>query len=114
MNLAENVRKFRKQAGLSQQALADRVPVRQNTIASIESGATKKTRFLADIARALGVNVSDLDPGDDVSRSLPIPGSELVFERDLPLHGSVEAGEGGIVLSNEPVDRVRRPGPLAN
>lgn len=40
--------------------------------------------------------------------------SDLVGQRDLPVYGSVEAGAGCVVVSNEPVDSVRRPAPLEN
>jgi transcriptional regulator with XRE-family HTH domain len=114
MSLAENVRKFRIRMGLSQKALADQIGVRQNTIAAIESGDTKRTKYLADLARVLKVNIADLDPDLGHSETFTIPGSDLVGALDLPLYGSVEAGEGGLVLSNEPVDQIRRPAPLAN
>ena len=114
MSLAENVRKFRILRKLSQKALADAIGVRQNTIAAIESGDTKRTRYLPDLARVLDVDITDLEPGIGGSESAAIPGSDLVGSRDLDVYGSVEAGEGGIVLSNEPVDRIRRPTPLAN
>jgi DNA-binding XRE family transcriptional regulator len=114
MSLADNVRKFRNRLGLSQKALADAIGVRQNTIAAIESGDTQRTRYLADIARVLQVNITDLVPASGPSEGFAIPRSDLIGARDLDLYGSVEAGEGGIVRSNEPVDRIKRPAPLAN
>jgi transcriptional regulator with XRE-family HTH domain len=117
MSLAENVRRFRILRRLSQKALADAIGVRQNTIAAIESGDTKRTRYLPDLARELDADITDLEPGLALSRvpvPVPIPASELVGSRDLDVYGSVEAGEGGIVLSNDPVDRIKRPAPLAN
>src|SRR5262245_38391226 len=114
MSLADNVKKFRKKQKLSQKALADAIGVRQNTIAAIESGDTKRTKYLPDLARVLQVNIAELEPAVGTSEVFTIAGSDLVGLRDLDLYGSVEAGEGGIVLSNEPVDRIRRPAPLAN
>jgi transcriptional regulator with XRE-family HTH domain len=114
MSLADNVRKFRNRQGLSQKALADAIGVRQNTIAAIESGDTQRTKYLADLAHVLKVNISDLEPAIGHSVTLAIPSADLVGARDLGLYGSVEAGEGGIVLSNEPVDWIKRPAPLAN
>ena len=114
MSLADNVRKFRKRQNLSQKALADAIGVRQNTIAAIESGDTKRTKYLPDLARVLQVNIAELEPAVGAGEGFTIPGSDLGGARDLDLYGSVEAGEGGIVLSNEPVDRIRRPAPLAN
>src|SRR6266481_1184588 len=62
MSLKDNLIRLRTARGLSQQELAKMIGVRQNTIAAIETGATTRTKYLADIARALGVSVDELDP----------------------------------------------------
>jgi transcriptional regulator with XRE-family HTH domain len=113
MAIARNVARYRKERGLSQEELARRVGVRQNTIAAIESGLTKKSKYLPDIARVLEVPLFDLDAGESAHRTPTIPGADLVGARDLPLYATVEAGEGAVVMSSDPVDEVRRPAPLA-
>jgi transcriptional regulator with XRE-family HTH domain len=113
MAIAGNVARYRKERGLSQEQLARRVGVRQNTIAAIESGLTKKSKYLPDIARVLEVPLFDLDAGEGAHRTPTIPGADLVGARDLPLYATVEAGEGAVVMSSDPVDEVRRPAPLA-
>jgi transcriptional regulator with XRE-family HTH domain len=113
MAIAGNVARYRKERGLSQEQLARRVGVRQNTIAAIESGLTKKSKYLPDIARVLEVPLFDLDAGEGAHRTPTIPGADLVRARDLPLYATVEAGEGAVVMSSDPVDEVRRPAPLA-
>ena len=113
MAIARNVARYRKERGLSQEELARRVGVRQNTIAAIESGLTKKSKYLPDIARVLEVPLFDLDAGEGAHRTPTIPGADLVGARDLPLYATVEAGEGAVVMSSDPVDEVRRPAPLA-
>ena len=113
MAIARNVARYRKERGLSQQELARRIGVRQNTIAAIEAGVTKKSKYLPDIARALEISLTDLDGDEGGHRSPRIPGADLVGARDLPLYATVEAGEGAVVMSSDPVDEIRRPAPLA-
>ena len=113
MGAARNVARYRKERGLSQEQLARRIGVRQNTIAAIELGTTKKSKYLPDIARVLEISLTDLDAGDGSRRTPTIPGTDLVGARDLPLYATVEAGEGAVVMSSDPVDEIRRPAPLA-
>jgi transcriptional regulator with XRE-family HTH domain len=113
MATARNVARFRKERGLSQEQLARRIGVRQNTIAAIESGTTKKSKYLPDIARVLQVDLADLDAAEGAPRTPTIRGADLVGARDLPLYATVEAGEGAVVMSSDPVDEIRRPAPLA-
>lgn len=42
-----------------------------------------------------------------------IPGSQLIGERDLPVFASTQGGSGVIIVSNDPVEWVARPDPLA-
>ena len=56
------VRAARKAAHLSQVDLAKAVGMAQQTIAAIEQGRTKWTKFLPQIARALNKRLSELDP----------------------------------------------------
>lgn len=53
MNLAERVRDRRKQLGLTQSELADLAGTTQQGIVSIESGRTKRPRYLHELAKAL-------------------------------------------------------------
>lgn len=114
MGIAENLQRIRAERGMSQAELAGRIGVRQNTIAAIEAGQTKKSRYLPDIARALRVSLPELDPNQGSTETRIIPGSDLVGTRDLPLFAAVEGGEGALVLGSDPVDEIRRPAPLAS
>lgn len=113
-SLKDNLVRLRTERRLSQQELAVKVGVRQNTIAAIEAGETKKTRYLPEIARALKVSIHDLDPSLGAEGSFIIDEPDLIGARDLDLYASVDAGEGAVVVSNEPVDKIGRPAPLAN
>jgi phage repressor protein C with HTH and peptisase S24 domain len=112
MSLKDNLIRLRTARGLSQAELAKRVGVRQNTIAAIESGATTRTRFLPDIARALAVTVDELDPPEQagaVPAMLQPP--PMYGPRDFPVYSSAEGGPGEIIRSSEAIDWVPRPAP---
>jgi len=61
-NIADNVRKARKKAGLSQDKLAREAGVAYNTVVKIESGENKNPTIdtLRSVAKALDVSVDDL------------------------------------------------------
>lgn len=60
--IAENMKKYRKKIGISQDKLSKMANVTYNTIIKIESGATYNPRVetMRRIANALGVRVDDL------------------------------------------------------
>lgn len=104
-----NVTRYRIERGLSTAALAREVGVRVFTIQQIEAGKTQRTRYLADIARVLGVDISDLDPR--VKRPAPAAPPQLA---DIPVYGTTEAGDGALVLSQGSIDQIERPRALAH
>lgn len=55
--LAERVASARELSGLTQQELAAKIKVKQATISYLESGRSKRSGFLPDIARACGVDI---------------------------------------------------------
>lgn len=60
--IAQNIKKYRKKKGISQDKLSKLAGVTYNTIIKIESGATLNPRVdtLRLIAKALGVTVDSL------------------------------------------------------
>lgn len=74
MSIAENLKRIRKQRGLSQTALADKAGVGQQLISQIETGANTTTKKLPDLARSLGCAIHELDPsyGGDVAQDDPL------------------------------------------
>ncbi|MFJ5737805.1 helix-turn-helix domain-containing protein [Streptomyces microflavus] len=58
--LAENVRRFRRAAGLSQEGLAEEADLSLSTVRKVEQGGRVSMDTLASLARALGVSTSDL------------------------------------------------------
>lgn len=115
----DRIKRARKAANMSQADLAKLSGVSQPAIKKIESGETRKSRYMPDIARALGKQLSDIDPTflDRQDGWLTIHKNEtnvpLVGDRTLPVYGAVEGGDGALVISHEPVDYVRMPAPLA-
>lgn len=114
--IGQNVAQAREKAGFSQAELAEKIGARsQNTIASIEGGKTRKSKFMPDIARVLKVRLVDLDPFvpeevTQIVKAQELPAGEPVF----PIYGLVEGGEGAIVLTNEPIEMIRSPSALAH
>lgn len=69
MSAAENLRKYRQEAGLSQSRLAAMAGVSQQLISQIENGVNADTTKLPDIARVLKRRVEDIDPKYNVEVS---------------------------------------------
>lgn len=116
MSIAEAIRKARRARGWSQAELGQRTGISQVAIKKIEAGTTRKSKYLPDIARALDMQLSDIDPSfrNVENRTFTTADNSIVGERNLPVFASAEAGAGTMVLSSDPVDFVRRPAPLAN
>ena len=60
--IAKNIKKLRKQRGLSQDKLSKLADISHNTISKIESGAIQSPTMdtASKIAKALGVSLDDL------------------------------------------------------
>jgi transcriptional regulator with XRE-family HTH domain len=92
------VRAARKAAHLSQVDLAKAVGMAQQTIAAIEQGRTKWTKFLPQIARALNKRLSELDPDwgafdEQCSTVLPASRDEATSRARLDADYAFFAGE---------------------
>lgn len=74
MTIANNLKQFRKEAGLSQKQLAQDSGVSQQLISQIEGGDNNSTKHLAALARVLGKKLTDFDPTlGDVVTDDPFP-----------------------------------------
>ena len=91
MAISENLRLMRKELGITQQALAGRLGLKQNTIASYELGRlAPSNRTISDICREFAVNEQWLHNGErqmitDITRKKKIAaflGSLLQEEDD--------------------------------
>jgi transcriptional regulator with XRE-family HTH domain len=62
---AENVRRYRRTAGLSQEGLAERAGLSTPTVSKLEQGGTVRVETVHAVARALGVHTSQLMASDE-------------------------------------------------
>jgi transcriptional regulator with XRE-family HTH domain len=62
MTIADNLKRLRLKAGLSQPELARKAGVTQQLVSQIETGKNFTTRTLPQLATALGVTVDKIDP----------------------------------------------------
>lgn len=85
MNIASNLKRLRRESGLTQTQLAEQSGVSQQLISQIERGVNLSTKELPALARALGVPVHEID------QSYSLPTSPAVAER-VPLVSWVSAG----------------------
>ena len=63
MNIAERVKQIRKEAGLTQQQFADRLGLKQNSIAQIEGGRNTSDQTIRTICKEFAVNEAWLRDG---------------------------------------------------
>lgn len=115
----EVIRALRQARGLTGADLARRVGTTKETIHKIETGRTRRSSVLPEIARELGVSVEEISPeiangpsAETVDRAL---GRTMGFARGaggIPLYSAGDAGEGNIFIRFEPIDFFRRPAPL--
>ena len=63
MNIAERLKKTRLELGLTQQALASKAGITQQAINSIENGHVDKSKYIVEIAKALGCSAEWLNDG---------------------------------------------------
>ena len=112
MELGQQIRERRREKGLSQADLAEKVGTHQQTIEKIEKGTVKYSRYLHRITEELGLPFPRVEP-QNTSKGVEHSPPALVGEIDLPVYGAAEGGRGALVVTNDPVDYVRRPAPLA-
>ncbi|HDL7407423.1 TPA: helix-turn-helix transcriptional regulator [Yersinia enterocolitica] len=107
MSLAERVRERREAIGITQTELADKVGIKQQSIASIENGETKNPRKIFELAQALKCSVHWLKTGHQESNATQLEGISLWEEESedeeddvyLPFfkEAQLAAGDGRVV-----------------
>jgi len=108
----EKIRRAREAADMSRKDLADAIGAASpTTIEAIENGGN--TKYLPRIATVLRLPLRELDSSVDIQAPVIMSGVDLFGPRDLKLYGSIEAGEGALVVSSEPVEWIERPALLA-
>ncbi len=137
--LGRRIRAARDKLDWSQDRLAAELHVAQVTVSRWEADKSDPhDNYLRRIADLTGTTVAALRYGaasaDDAAATAPAvpppadtpapsdavpvsdleirPGHELVGARDLPIYGTAEGGPTGMTITYEPIEWVRRPGPL--
>lgn len=72
-SIAERIKEKRKKLNMSQRELAELVGIKQQSIHQIESGLTKKPRFLFEIALALNCEIGWLLTGISIRSTVVEP-----------------------------------------
>lgn len=67
MTIGDNIRRFRKREGLTQQQLGDKLGVSQSAIGQFEKGTSLKIETIQKIATALKISVTALLAGTDIN-----------------------------------------------
>jgi transcriptional regulator with XRE-family HTH domain len=110
MNLAHNIRVRRAQLDLTQNELAVRAGVSQQLIHALEAGTTKSTKFIKEIAMALGCSVTQLDAKFGTSQQFEDRTSEQGGRLgELPIFAAAETDRGTVVIPDQPIDFMPRP-----
>lgn len=95
----------------------------QTTVDRIERNDFKRMpSALPRIAQAIGLQLSEIDPTLSGVDTVVIPDRlrpagrpmELRTIAELPVYATAEAGEGAIIVTNEPIDWVSKPDHLAS
>jgi phage repressor protein C with HTH and peptisase S24 domain len=129
MTLGDRIKAARVERGLSQAELGRRAGISQQAIMSLESGNTRTSRHLPQLARALDVTVEQLygeagDASAGAGAASKLASDQLTaprvvdFEglpRDIPVLGQAVGGDDGDFRFNgQIIDYLRRPPGLAN
>ncbi len=122
--MQNRLKELRERAGMSQEALGDKVGASKQQISMLENGHRRLTQdWLVKLSQALGVSVahllgeapttsppaSEVRPADDHQ-----PIAAGVLPRDVPVLGTAVGGAAGdFEVNGDVVDMVRRPPGLA-
>ncbi|WP_275790490.1 XRE family transcriptional regulator [Pararhizobium gei] len=120
MSLGARVKAKRLEMGWSQMDLARRVGVSQQAINNLEGGQTNKSRYIAELARALDTTVDYLLDGDSsVPKQAASVEPTIIHFNDLPkdvpvLGQTVGGDDGNFFFNGQTIDYFRRPPGAAN
>jgi phage repressor protein C with HTH and peptisase S24 domain len=111
--VGNKIKELREAKGLSQNALAKMAGVSQPVVFALESGDQQTSRKIPEIASALGVEPSEIDPryGAAASREGQYKPPPRFFssDRNMPVYAAAEGGDGFIIVSKDAIEYVERP-----
>lgn len=95
IKLSDKITDIMKAQGFTQASLAKFVGVSQGTIWKIMTGKSQRSKYLPDIAKALGVSVSELISSGESTESI---------NKNQAIHKEIECVLGG--MSKEDLNKV--------
>jgi transcriptional regulator with XRE-family HTH domain len=107
----QKIRAARIAKGWSQEYLARQIGVSQPAIVNIERGWTVRSKYLSRIAKALDLDIAELDTGLAELAMRPDP---RLLTVDFPIHATTEDGPGDMIVAPQPIQHTARPAPLAH
>lgn len=90
VGIPENIKRLRAEKHWSQPALAKNAGVSQQLISQLENGKNLTTKYLPQIAKALGVTIGEIDPAFAETRSTV--GVAFAVDDQVKFAGVVQAG----------------------
>ena len=94
MTLGERIKKVRKDLDLTQQAFADRLGMKRNSIAQVEMGRNTSDQTIISICREFGISETWLRTG---AGEMKAPGPEQSVDELIQVRG-VDNLDGQIIL----------------
>ena len=107
----QKIRAARLAKGWSQEYLARQIGVSQPAIVNIERGWTVRSKYLSRIAKALELDIAELDLGLAELTMRPDP---RLLSIDFPIYATAEDGPSDLVVDPRAIQHTARPAPLAH
>lgn len=100
MALGENIQSLRNQAGLSQEALAEKLQVSRQAISKWETGKTvPEVKYLLALSRLFSVSVDELLKGEPEAAVLPADAKTPRAAAKVPSCAPSKARDTGVLIS---------------
>lgn len=110
-DIGQIVRAAREAKGLSQAQFGRLIGVKQQSIDAVERGETRRSKYLPEIVKELGIPPGDVGLPSDFSIETQVLQRPFTTTGapDFKVYASAEGGPGEIIRSSDPVDFIPRP-----
>lgn len=113
-SISENLQRLISERGIAQKRLSADAGLGETVVRDIIKGHSQSPRYstIAKLAAALGVDTKEITEGRQVDAPQNTGSIEPVrysARADLPVYESAQGGPGGMVITYEPIEFIRRP-----